>query len=548
MAVPSDGHTELAFISYSRANRDFATHLIADLEARGVHVWIDRQGLTAGMPDWEQAIRDAIRGSSVVLLIASPTSRQSRYVKGELEIAEMYQRKVYPIWASGEQWADCVPLDLIKTQYIDARGDSYAAAFDQIVRILTDTSPAPSPLIAVTPAPTMIPAPTPASESISAPPRNPYKGLRAFTDADAGDFFGRDKLVAELLATLRTTLAATESARFMAVIVGPSGSGKSSVVMAGLLPKLRSGALPGSDQWIYLDPMVPGTHPLERLTVALSGVITERSMDSIREDLDSDSARGLHLLASRAANIAKRPDARLVLLVDQFEELFTLTTDEDERRHFIDLLVNAVSEPRGAVVAILTLRADFYDRPMQYAALGKLIEATSKSVLPMDIDDLRAVIEKPAALPDVRLTFDEGLVGDLLFEVRGEPAPLPLLQFTLDQLFERRDEWRLTRAAYAAIGGVKGALAKHAEATYAALPTDEHHRLTRAVHASDRTRRDRTGHNTPPRAAQRTDLARCAAIQPASEMRHSLRRCTSADHQRNRGHAHDRSLARGANP
>ena len=315
----------------------------------------------------------------------------------------------------------------------------------------------------------------------TAPPRNPYKGLRSFTDEDAGDFFGRDKLVSEWVETLRNTLAATDTPRFMAVIVGPSGSGKSSVVMAGLLPKLRKGALPGSDKWLYLDPMVPGSHPLERLTVALSGAITERSMDSIREDLDSDSARGLHLLASRAVNIAKRPEMRLVLLVDQFEELFTLTTDEDERRHFIDLLVNAVTESRGAVVAILTLRADFYDRPMQYIELGKLVESASKSVLPMDIDDLRSVIEKPAALPDVRLTFDEGLVGDLLFEVRGEPAPLPLLQFTLDQLFERRDGRHLTRSAYQEIGGVKGALAKHAEATYDALPTDEYRRLTRAL-------------------------------------------------------------------
>src|SRR5262249_49190975 len=131
------------------------------------------------------------------------------------------------------------------------------AAVEEIVRALGTTAPSiMTPPIAVPPEP-----------EPSTLPRNPYKGLRAFRDEDAGDFFGRDKLVGELVDTVRATLAATDTPRFMAVIVGPSGSGKSSVVMAGLLPKLRGGALPGSDKWVYLDPMVPGSHPLEILTV-----------------------------------------------------------------------------------------------------------------------------------------------------------------------------------------------------------------------------------------------------------------------------------------
>ena len=126
--IPALPGTQSVFISYSRANRDFVTTLIQDLQVRNVRVWIDQQGLVAGTPDWEQALRDAIRASSSVLLIASPASRQSRYVKGELEIAEMYGRKVYPVWADGDHWADSVPIDLIKTQYIDARASRYTAA------------------------------------------------------------------------------------------------------------------------------------------------------------------------------------------------------------------------------------------------------------------------------------------------------------------------------------------------------------------------------------------------------------------------------------
>jgi hypothetical protein len=127
------------------------------------------------------------------------------------------------------------------------------------------------------------------------------------------------------------------------------------------------------------------------------------------------------------------------------------------------------------------LRADFYDRLSQYPELARLIKDHHQLVLPMELEDLRAVIEEPAALPDVQLSFEGPLVGDLLFEVQGQPGALPLLQFALDQLFQRRSGHQLTLAAYQAIGGVRGALRQQAEATYAALPSDEHRRLARAL-------------------------------------------------------------------
>jgi hypothetical protein len=167
--------------------------------------------------------------------------------------------------------------------------------------------------------------------------------------------------------------------------------------------------------------------------------------------------------------------------VDQFEELFTQTTSEDERRHFLDLLVTAITEPRGPVIVLLTLRADFYDRPLAYPVLGQLIPSHQMVMLPMNIHEQREVIEKPAALPGVRLTFEGDLVGDLLFEVQGQVGALPLLQFTLDQLFQRRSGRQLTLSAYRELGGVKGALTSQAEETYSALPSDEHCKLARAL-------------------------------------------------------------------
>ncbi len=451
------------FLCYARADSELVTRLKTDLLSQGIHVWIDREGLQPGTLDWEEALRTAIRAAQAVLLIASPNARSSRYVRDELRIAELYQRPVYPLWIAGTHWIEAVPLGWGGVQYIDARESRYETAMPELVELLNKASSTP-----------------PKTPELEFAPRNPYKGLRAFTGDDAHDFFGRDTLINNLATTLEEALGAEEksnqSQRLLAVI-GPSGSGKSSVVMAGLLPRLREGKLPGSDQWVYLYPIVPGSRPIEHLALALSDHLPY-TPTAIQKDLEDDSARGLHLLATK---LAKQPGTKVVLLVDQFEELFTQTPSEDERRHFLDLLVTATTEPHGPVIVLLTLRADFYDRPMRYPLLHQLIQAHQTSVLPMSIHDLREVIEKPAALPDVQLTFEGDLVGDLLFEVQGQVGALPLLQFTLDQLFQRRSGRQLTLSAYRELGGVKGALTRQAEETYAALPSDEHGKLARAL-------------------------------------------------------------------
>ncbi len=453
------------FFSYSRADSSIVERLRTDLGAQGVTTWVDREGIRPGTPDWEESLRTAIRAADAVLLVASPNARSSRYVKDELRIAQMYQRPIYPVWVTGTQWMEAIPLGLGGMQYIDAREERYTSALSEIVFTLTGV---PFPRVPGWPEPNI-------------EPRNPYKGLRPFTSADAHDFFGRDALIQELLEALKVSLTkniqGVQSARLLAV-VGTSGSGKSSVVMAGLLPCLQTGGILGSKGWVYLDPIVPGLHPIESLTLALSEKLHDKGLKTIREDLEDDPARGLHLYATA---LAKPQGTKVVLFVDQFEELFTLTTSEDERRQFVDLLINAITEPGGPVVLILTLRVDFSDRPMQYPELYRLIDAHHSSVLPMEIYDLRGTIEQPAALPDVQLTFEGDLVGDLLFEIRGQTGALPLLQFTLDQLFQRRSGHQLSLQSYREIGGVKGALSQHAEGTYQELPSDEHRQVARDV-------------------------------------------------------------------
>jgi hypothetical protein len=465
------------FVSYSRTNSDIVTQLKSDLEVRGFDIWIDREGIPAGSSDWDEELRKAIRTAFAVLYIATPDARASLFVKDELRIADMYQCSVYPLWAGGSQWMDAVPIGRGGMQHIDIREENYQQGVEELVKLLRELSAA---------------ATQPSDEteksnitSVSVldagvPPRNPYKGLRAFRSKDAVDFFGRGRLIDELVKTVQKLvtpeLPADANKRLLAVL-GPSGSGKSSVVMAGLLPKLHQGILPGSRDWIYLD-MMPGKQPMESLAQALSRFFPARSLKTIREDLDEDSARGLHLLL---ASLTKSHETKVVLFIDQFEELFTQTVSENELQHFLELLVAAVTESRGPLLVVLTLRADFYDRPMQYPPLYALLEKNSVTVLPMEYEDLRRVIEQPARLPDVRIAFEENLVGDLLFDIRGQSNALPLLQFTLNQLFTSRKGHLLTQHAYHEIGGVKGALAKHAEKTFADLPSDEHRKLAQTL-------------------------------------------------------------------
>ena len=305
-------------------------------------------------------------------------------------------------------------------------------------------------------------------------PVNPYKGLRAFQQVDAADFFGRDALIERLLARLHEHDTETHK-RFLSVI-GPSGSGKSSAIKAGLLPRLRQGAIPGSEDWFYAE-ITPSAHPLEELEVALLRIAVNPP-PTLMPQLNSDQ-RGLLRAVRRVL-----PDdgTELCLYIDQFEELFTLVADSEagreERRLLLDMLRTAASDPTSRVHVIISLRADFYDRPLSYPDFGELVRQTTEVVLPLNRRELREAIEKPAER--VGLQLEEGLADEILVDVGDQPGTLPLLQYALTELYEQREDNRLTRDAYQRIGGVSGALAKRAELTYQTL-SDEHKRLARQI-------------------------------------------------------------------
>ena len=283
--------------------------------------------------------------------------------------------------------------------------------------------------------------------------RNPYKGLRAFAEDDAGDFFGREALTEHLVERL-------EQARFLAV-VGPSGSGKSSVVRAGLVPRIREGALPGSERWSVVE-MFPGAYPLEELEAALLRV-ADKVPAGLLEQLETDE---LGLL--RAVKLLLADDgSELVLVVDQLEEVFTLVEDEARRTQFLALLERAVMDPHARLRVVVTLRADFYDRPLLYSGFAELLRDYVEALVPLKPEEFERAIAGPAERVGAR--FEPGLLSELVTDVADEPGALPLLQYALTELYERREGSTLTADAYRAIGGISGALAGRAEEIYAGL-------------------------------------------------------------------------------
>jgi WD40 repeat protein/DNA-binding SARP family transcriptional activator/tRNA A-37 threonylcarbamoyl transferase component Bud32 len=274
-----------------------------------------------------------------------------------------------------------------------------------------------------------------------APVRNPYKGLRPFLEPDAPDFHGREDLVARLVERLA-------GSRLIA-LVGPSGSGKSSAVRAGLVPALRN----RSERWFVAE-MLPGRDPFAELATALTGLAPAALPGELVE----------HGLVEAAAWLLPDEDSELLLVIDQFEELFTLVTDEDVRRRFLAALERAVGDPRSRVRIVLTLRADHLDRPLAYPGFAEALRAGTELILPLSADELERAISGPAQ--GVGAGIEPGLVGELVADVIGQPGALPLLQFTLAELFDRS---ALTAAAYDELGGIAGAVARGAESAFASL-------------------------------------------------------------------------------
>jgi WD40 repeat protein len=453
--LPPPPRLDKLFVSYSRRNEIFARKLVGDLKDAGLRVWYDREKIK-GSEDWWQSIVNGIKAADYFVFCLSPDAIRSEVARDELLVARQHGKPIFAVMLE-----DC--LDDLKTETfanIQWLSKLHVIDFTQIALYGSKLRELIESLPGYTPPDTYF------LDEID--PRdlpNPFRGLEAFLEVDAAYFTGRDDAVADLIERIQDP----KKPRLLAV-VGASGSGKSSLVRAGLIPAIRQ-------QLPFWDTVTirPGSSPVDELADRLQerlGVDASGTRNRLRTE-----SQALDDIASELLQ-GKPEDARFVLVIDQFEEVFTLTSSE-EQDIFLQRLLTSILKPSGKLYVILTLRADFFDRLSAVPELAKLVRDNLDIATEMTPDQLRRSIEDPAR--KVGVIYEEGLVETILEDVRAQPGSLPLLQYALKELFERKVGRRMTYEAYEQIGGVKGALASRAENLFSEMSANQQEALRKIL-------------------------------------------------------------------
>ncbi|MFB2897640.1 WD40 repeat domain-containing protein [Aerosakkonemataceae cyanobacterium BLCC-F50] len=299
----------------------------------------------------------------------------------------------------------------------------------------------------------------------------PYRGLFHFGPDDAEYFFGRKVFVEELF-------AATQTRKFIPLL-GASGSGKSSVVFAGLVPKLQQ---VGRWKFTYFRPG-EGDDPFHALALALVPLFMPNLVGDDKLQETRKIAKSLHEKVYPLSYIFTEiqhnyPQERVLLIADQFEELYTLCPDQKVRHSFLDtLLAYFQSSPDNTTVLFATMRADFLGNALSYRPVADVLQNADVKLGPMNREELSQVIVKPAE--KLGVTFQDGLVKRILDDVEEQPGNLPLLEFALTELWNKRTGKELTHKIYEEIGQVEGALARHADEKYRNLTDEEKEKVRR---------------------------------------------------------------------
>jgi WD40 repeat protein len=460
------------FLSYNRLDQEIVGWIAERLRQARLEPWFDAWCLVPGA-DWQRGIAEGLAASRSCAVLVGPADLGAW---ANQEVAVALDRaatdpdfRVFLVLLPGvpERFnsAGLSPFLRMRT-WIDYRGGlEDERAFADLVSAVNGLPLGPD-------------LPTePDSE------RCPYRGLEVFEEEHAEFFFGRDADVQRLLEKLK-------GSRFLAVL-GASGSGKSSLVRAGLVPALKREASSGAERW-KIGIMRPGPHPLEALAVQLlrlgAGAQMQHTLDALAAD-----PRTLHLAGSLAL-AESPPETRLLLVIDQFEEVFTLCRDEHERAPFFANLLHATTIPDGSTSVLLAMRADFYHRCAAYPEVAQQMAAEQYLVSPLQPDGLRQAVEEPARR--VGLAFEPGLTATILDDVAEQPGALPLLEHALLEVWQRRAGGVLSLAGYRDSGGVQGAISKRAEQVFESLEPDQQGlarrmflRLTQPGEGTEDTRR-----------------------------------------------------------
>jgi energy-coupling factor transporter ATP-binding protein EcfA2 len=440
------------FISYNSIDRPLVIRVVRDLKRKNLDPWFDQWNLTPG-GEWQEEMAAGLLQSSACAVFIGPgdlgawtrlemsvalnraaTDREFRLFPVLLPGLEPFEPANLPPFLATRTWVDLREGPESERRLQDLINAVNGVPYGADVRPEQEEGPAP------------------------------YQGLEPFDEGHARYYFGREAYVQRLVEKLK-------GSRFIAV-VGPSGSGKSSLVRAGLLPRLRAGGTAGVSWRISV--LRPGAHPLAALAGQLRRLDSSLTLQSTVDQLAADQ-RTLHLITSAA--LADEPyNQHVLVVVDQGEELFTLCQDTAARTGFLNALHYASAVPDGRTAVVLTLRADFYARLAEFPQLAQLAQSHQLLIGGLNEEESRQVIEEPARVAG--LEIERGLVETVLADVVREPGALPLLEHALqgtrpDARGLPGERWRAARPGGESRGALRRPDAGGAERGAAAPPTPD---------------------------------------------------------------------------
>ncbi len=446
------------FLSYHWRDHAHVKALAIRLREQNLTVFLDRWYLTPGQ-SWPKALETTLASCrSVAVCLGQgemgPWQQREQYLALERQVAAERHGQTFPVIPVLLPGAE-PPLGFLSQHtWVDfrARVDD-PVLLHTLVNAVQGKPPGPD-------------AQETARETLAT--ICPYRGLLYFREEDAPFFFGREVAITQLTSAVQQ--------HSLVAVVGASGSGKSSVVRAGLVPVLRK----ARDRVWEVATLVPTDRPVHALAAVLMPLLepdrseTDRLIETnkLAEALLSRTVK-LREVVDRS--LAKQPGTdRLLLIADQWEELFTLCKDDVARRCFIDNILEATATTK--LSAVLTLRGDFFGRAItDYRPLSDRVQGAQVNLGPMKRDELRLAIEEPAK--QVGLTFEAGLVDLMLEQASDEPGQLPLLEFVLRQLWEQRRGGELHHEAYRVMGQLEGAIAAKADSIFGRLSVPDQRRV-----------------------------------------------------------------------
>ncbi|MEQ1681760.1 MAG: toll/interleukin-1 receptor domain-containing protein [Nitrospira sp.] len=445
------------FLSYHWRDHAQVEALARRLREQNLTVFLDRWYLTPGQ-SWPTALETTLASCGAVVVCIGPGEmgpwqQRERDLAIQRQVAAERQRQTFPVIPLLFPGAEPPLGFLSQNTWVDFRSRlDNPVLLATLVNAIYGKPPGPDVQETV-------------RETLAR--ICPYRGLLYFREEDAPFFFGREAAITQLVSAVQQ--------HHLVAVVGASGSGKSSVVRAGLVPQLRR----ARDRVWEVATIVPTDRPIHALAAVLMLFLepdmteTDRliEINKLVEALLSQTIK-LREVVDRV--LAKQPGTdRLLLIVDQWEELFTLCADDRARRCFIDNMLEATTTTK--LSAVLTLRGDFFGRAItDYRPLSDRVQGAQVNLSQMKREELRLAIEEPAK--KVGLTFEAGLVDLILEQVGDEPGHLPLVEFVLRRLWEDRQGGQLHHAAYKAMGQLEGAIVTKAESIYANLSAQDQQR------------------------------------------------------------------------